>query len=44
VSTPSNRLPKHGKTPVLVSDEVRTLLDSNDTSTLKGLRDRPSSA
>jgi len=38
------RGPKHvvkrGKTPVLASDEARTLLDSIDTSTLKGLRDR----
>jgi site-specific recombinase XerD len=31
---------KRGKTPVLASDEARTLLDSIDTSTLKGLRDR----
>jgi len=31
---------KRGKTPVLASDEARTLLDSIDISTLKGLRDR----
>jgi site-specific recombinase XerD len=31
---------KRGKTPVLASEEARTLLDSIDTSTLKGLRDR----
>lgn len=31
---------KRGKTPVLASDEARQLLDSIDTSTLKGLRDR----
>jgi site-specific recombinase XerD len=31
---------KRGKTPVLASDEARTLLDSIDVSTLKGLRDR----
>src|ERR1700720_138201 len=31
---------KGGKTPVLASDEARTLLDSIDVSTLKGLRDR----
>ncbi len=38
------RAPKHsvkkGKTPVLTSDEARVLLDSIDTSTLMGLRDR----
>jgi site-specific recombinase XerD len=38
------RAPKHsvkkGKTPVLTSDEARQLLDSIDTSTLIGLRDR----
>jgi site-specific recombinase XerD len=31
---------KRGKTPVLVNDEARALLDSIDTGTLKGLRDR----
>jgi hypothetical protein len=31
---------KRGKTPVLASDEARTLLDSLDINTLKGLRDR----
>jgi site-specific recombinase XerD len=31
---------KRGKTPVLAGDEARTLLDSIDTATLKGLRDR----
>jgi site-specific recombinase XerD len=31
---------KRGKTPVLASDEARSLLDSIDISTLKGLRDR----
>jgi hypothetical protein len=31
---------KKGKTPVLDGDEVRTLLDSVDVSTLVGLRDR----
>jgi site-specific recombinase XerD len=31
---------KRGKTPVLAKDEARQLLDSIDTSTLKGLRDR----
>ena len=31
---------KRGKTPVLASDEARTLLDYIDISTLKGLRDR----
>lgn len=40
----SVRGPKHvvkkGKTPVLVADEARTLLDSIDTSTVMGLRDR----
>ena len=38
------RGPKHtqrkGKTPVLASDEARTLLDSIDTASLLGLRDR----
>ena len=38
------RGPKHvvkrGKTPVLTADEARALLDSIDTSTLVGLRDR----
>jgi len=38
------RGPKHvvkkGKTPVLISDEARALLDSIDTSTVIGLRDR----
>lgn len=38
------RGPKHvvkkGKTPVLDADEARVLLDSIDTSSLKGLRDR----
>jgi integrase/recombinase XerD len=40
----SVRGPKHvvkrGKTPVLTADEARQLLDSNDTTTLIGLRDR----
>ncbi len=40
----SVRGPKHvvkrGKTPVLTADEARTLLDSIDTTTLIGLRDR----
>ncbi len=40
----SVRGPKHstkkGKTPVLAADEARTLLDSIDTDTLTGLRDR----
>jgi integrase/recombinase XerD len=40
----SVRGPKHivrrGKTPVLTADEARQLLDSIDTSTLIGLRDR----
>lgn len=40
----SVRGPKHvvkrGKTPVLTTDEARKLLDSIDTSTLIGLRDR----
>ena len=40
----SVRGPKHvvrrGKTPVLTADEARALLDSIDTSTLVGLRDR----
>jgi integrase len=40
----SVRGPKHvvkrGKTPVLTADEARKLLDSIDTSTLVGLRDR----
>jgi site-specific recombinase XerD len=31
---------KRGKTPVLASDEARTLLDSIDIGTLRGLRDR----
>jgi len=31
---------KRGKTPVLEADEARTLLDSIDTSTVVGLRDR----
>lgn len=31
---------KRGKTPVLTPEETRTLLDSIDTSTLVGLRDR----
>lgn len=31
---------KRGKTPVLANDEARTLLDSIDVTTLKGLRDR----
>jgi integrase len=31
---------KRGKTPVLASDEARALLDSIDTSTVKGMRDR----
>lgn len=38
------RGPKHvvkrGKTPVLMTDDARSLLDSIDTSTLVGLRDR----
>jgi len=38
------RRPKHvvkkGKTPVLAADEARILLDSIDTSTVMGLRDR----
>ena len=38
------RGPKHvvkrGKTPVLVAEDARALLDSIDTSTLVGLRDR----
>jgi integrase/recombinase XerD len=40
----SARGPKHvvrkGKTPVLAADEARILLDSIDTSTVMGLRDR----
>ena len=40
----SVRGPKHvvkrGKTPVLTADEARKLLDSIDTSTVIGLRDR----
>jgi integrase/recombinase XerD len=40
----SVRGPKHvvkrGKTPVLTADEARTLIDSIDTSTVIGLRDR----
>ena len=31
---------KRGKTPVLMPDEARALLDSIDTSTVVGLRDR----
>jgi integrase/recombinase XerD len=31
---------KHGKTPVLTSDQARMLLDSIDTGTIIGLRDR----
>jgi site-specific recombinase XerD len=31
---------KKGKTPVLAVDEARILLDSIDTSTVMGLRDR----
>src|SRR6202044_1629081 len=31
---------KRGKTPVLTADQARTLIDSIDTSTLVGLRDR----
>ncbi|MGA8429306.1 MAG: hypothetical protein WB729_05765 [Candidatus Sulfotelmatobacter sp.] len=31
---------KKGKTPVLTADEARILLDSIDTSTVMGLRDR----
>ncbi len=31
---------KHGKTPVLTADQARKLLDSIDTSTVVGLRDR----
>jgi integrase/recombinase XerD len=31
---------KRGKTPVLTTDQARVLLDSIDTSTLVGLRDR----
>jgi integrase/recombinase XerD len=42
------RGPKHskrrGKTPVLQPDEARTLIDAIDTTSLPGLRDRPSSA
>src|ERR1043166_2548872 len=41
---PSVGGPKHvvkkGKTPVLAADEARILLDSIDTSTVMGLRDR----
>src|SRR5207247_7608109 len=40
----SVRSPKHvvkrGKTPVLKADQARALLDSIDTSTIVGLRDR----
>src|SRR5690242_15953557 len=40
----STRIPRHaakgGKTPVLTADEARQLLDSIDTTTLIGLRDR----
>ena len=43
----SVRGPKHvvkvGKTPVLTSEQVRQLLDSIDTTTTVGLRDRASS-
>jgi integrase len=31
---------KKGKTPVLTADEARTLLESIDTSSVVGLRDR----
>jgi hypothetical protein len=31
---------RHGKTPVLTEEEARRLLESLDTSTLVGLRDR----
>jgi integrase/recombinase XerD len=31
---------KKGKTPVLLGDEARTLLDSIDVTTIVGLRDR----
>ena len=31
---------KKGRTPVLMADEARILLDSIDTSTVMGLRDR----
>ena len=31
---------RKGKTPVLLAEEARALLDSIDTSTLVGLRDR----
>jgi integrase/recombinase XerD len=31
---------KHGKTPVLTTDQARMLIESIDTSTLVGLRDR----
>jgi site-specific recombinase XerD len=34
------RVVKKGKTPVLTADEARILLDSIDTSTVMGLRDR----
>ena len=41
----SVRGPKHvvkrGKTPVLTAQQARQLLDSIDTSTIVGLRDRP---
>jgi integrase len=33
-------LGKRGKTPVLTADQARSLIDSIDTSTLIGLRDR----
>jgi site-specific recombinase XerD len=36
----SKHVVKRGKTPVLKSDQARTLLDSIDTSRLVGLRDR----
>jgi hypothetical protein len=31
---------KHGKTPVLTTDQARVLIESLDTSTIVGLRDR----
>jgi hypothetical protein len=34
------RVVKKGKTPVLLADEARQLLDSIDVSTIIGLRDR----
>ena len=39
VRGPKHRV-KKGKTPVLIADEARALLDSIDTSTVMGLRDR----